>query len=193
VNVAGLILAAGASRRMGAPKALLEYKGQTFLERLLNCFAAACSSITVVLGYHADAIRSGVDLDRRATVVVNPEPERGMLSSWKWGLASMASADAVLVSPVDYPAIKSETVSAVIDAIDDWDFAVPRHEGRHGHPICFRAAIIPEFLALPEDGQARDVVHRHRGSTVYVDVDDAGILRDVDDPAAYRALLGEPA
>jgi CTP:molybdopterin cytidylyltransferase MocA len=192
VNVAGLILAAGASRRMGGPKALLEYRGQTFLEGLAARFAAACSSITIVLGYHADAIRSTVDLDRRTKIVVNPAPERGMLSSWKCGLASLSGADAVLVSPVDYPAITCETVVAVVAAIESGDFAVPRHQGRHGHPIGFRAELIPEFLSLPENAKARDVVHRYVATTVYVDVNDAGTLHDVDDPSSYKALLESP-
>ncbi len=65
----------------------------------------------------------------------------------------------------------------------------PTCHGRHGHPVCVSRALLPEFLALPPDGQARDVIRRHAGRTHYVEVGDPGILRDVDDPREYRRLL----
>ena len=61
-------------------------------------------------------------------------------------------------------------------------------QGRRGHPIWFSAGLIAEFLALPEDGAARDVVRAHADETEFLDVDDAGILADIDDPEAYRVL-----
>ena len=67
--------------------------------------------------------------------------------------------------------------------------ALPRFQGRRGHPIFFRKELIAEFLALPADSQAKSVVDRHAGRAKFVDVDDAGILTDVDDPAAYRRLI----
>jgi CTP:molybdopterin cytidylyltransferase MocA len=63
VSVAGLILAAGESRRMGSPKALLRYRGQTFLDTLISLFAARCSPVIVVLGADADRIRRGLSCD----------------------------------------------------------------------------------------------------------------------------------
>jgi len=70
---------------------------------------------------------------------------------------------------------------------------VPRYHGRRGHPIWFSREIVPEFLALPETGAARDVVRRHAAQTEFLDVDDPGILADIDDPEAYRGLTGAGA
>ena len=68
--------------------------------------------------------------------------------------------------------------------------AVP---GRRGHPIWFRRELAGEFLALPPDGAARDVVRAHAAETEFLDVDDPGILADIDDPAAYARLTGATA
>jgi molybdenum cofactor cytidylyltransferase len=67
---------------------------------------------------------------------------------------------------------------------------VPRHAGRRGHPIWFSAALIAEFLALPPEGAAREIVRAHAAQTEFVDVDDAGILADIDDAEAYGRLTG---
>ena len=66
---------------------------------------------------------------------------------------------------------------------------IPRCKDQRGHPVFAAREVIEEILALPSDAQARDVIHRHIPSTQYVDVEDRGILTDIDDPAAYRSLL----
>ena len=66
---------------------------------------------------------------------------------------------------------------------------MPRFDGRRGHPIWFSRELIPEFLALPETGAARDVVRGHAAETQFLDMDDPGILADIDDPQAYRGLV----
>ena len=70
---------------------------------------------------------------------------------------------------------------------------VPRHQGRRGHPIWFSRDIIAEFLGLPKDGAARDIVRSHAAQTEFLDLDDAGILADIDDAAAYGRLTGAPS
>jgi molybdenum cofactor cytidylyltransferase len=67
---------------------------------------------------------------------------------------------------------------------------VPRFGNRRGHPIWFSRQLIPEFLALPETGAARDVVRSHVAETEFLDLDDPGILADIDDAEAYRRLTG---
>ena len=86
--IAGIILSAGASRRMGTPKALLQLNDETFLDRLIRLFSEVCSPVIVVLGDQADQIRSGIRRGSEARFVVNPDPERGMLSSLQCGLRS---------------------------------------------------------------------------------------------------------
>jgi CTP:molybdopterin cytidylyltransferase MocA len=193
VNLAGLILCGGASRRMGSPKALLDLNGETFLDRLIRILGASCREVTVVLGHEPDAILPGLRRASEVRFVRNPNWEAGQLSSLQTGLRSIKSADCIVFTPVDYPSIENSTVSALAAAIASDDrnrlFFVPRHGGRHGHPICFRNSVTAEFLALPVEASAREVIRAHRAHTLYVDVVDPGILCDVDDPASYQRLV----
>ena len=193
--IAGIILAAGASSRMGSPKALLDYRGQTFLNRLIRVLSGVCDPVIVVLGGHAESIRARTTGDVK--LAINPNPERGQLSSLVTGLAEVPQdADGFLFLPVDCPAVEPETVADLIEVFARREtgvmLAIPRHDGRRGHPVCCAPELIPEFLALPPLAQARDVIRRHRDRTVYLETVDAGVLGDIDDPEAYRALVESP-
>jgi CTP:molybdopterin cytidylyltransferase MocA len=187
--IAGIILAAGASSRMGTPKALLDYRGETFLGRLIRVLGGVCDPVIVVLGYHADEIRPGV---RGARTVVNPDPSRGQLSSLQTALAEVPKdAEGFLFVPVDCPAVEPETVRRIVEALRSPEkpfLVIPRCDGHRGHPVCARRELIAEFLALPSEGQAKEVVHRHADRTHFLDTADAGVLSDIDDPEAYRIL-----
>ncbi|MBC7927564.1 MAG: NTP transferase domain-containing protein, partial [Bryobacteraceae bacterium] len=128
---------------------------------------------------------------REATFVINTDPERGQLTSLQCGLQEVYSsepmADYVFFTPVDYPSIRESSVTSVREHAGPYP-VVPEYNGRHGHPVLIPTTLIPEFLALNETETARVVMHRHAGRTRYVDVDDPGILLDVDDPEAYRAI-----
>lgn len=196
---AGLILAAGESRRMGTPKALLRYGDESFLDALIGRFQARCAPVIVVLGAAAQQVRAATG--RTATFVENGRWESGQTSSMQCGLRAVpAGAEGVLFTLVDHPAVKMETIDALLgpDVAAARDqpgqgiralLRVPRYRGQNGHPIWFSRGLIPEFLALAESGAARDVVRAHSGVTQFVDGDDSGVLADIDDPAAYRALL----
>jgi molybdenum cofactor cytidylyltransferase len=187
VKPTALILAAGESSRMGSPKPLLAYRGETFLDRLIGIFTPRCSAVIVVLGAAAERIREGVK--RPARFVVNHDYKLGQTSSMQCGLRAMqAETSSVLFTLADHPAVAPETVDAVIEQ-SAAPVCVPRYQGKRGHPILFSRELIAEFLALAADGAARDVVRAHAGDTVFLDMDDPGIVADVDDPAAYRNLL----
>ncbi len=181
---------------MGTPKALLDYRGETFLDRLVRVMGKATNSVIVVLGYHAAQIRAGIR--SQAHFVINPAPERGQLSSLKTGLAALPpDAEGFAFIPMDCPAVREDTVGLLCDSFRAREpetlFVIPRFKddrGHHrGHPVFATTRIAQELLALPPDGQARDVVHRHVSRTQYLDVDDAGILTDIDDREAYRKLI----
>jgi CTP:molybdopterin cytidylyltransferase MocA len=189
--VAAIILAAGASERMGTPKALLDYHGETFVARLVRLLGAVCSSVTVVLGHHANAIRPHVP--NRARVVVNPDPDRGQLSSLQTALAELPpDADGFAFIPVDCPAVAEETVAQLARTFAERDarmlFVIPRKGDQRGHPVFAARAAAAELLALPPTAEAREIVHRHVAHTQYVDVMDAGIFTDIDTPEDYRGL-----
>jgi molybdenum cofactor cytidylyltransferase len=190
VSTAGIILAAGESRRMGFPKALLRYRDETFLDTLVGLLASRCSPVIVVLGANADRIRER--MVRPAAFVLNPDYQRGMTTSLQCGLREVPpDVQGVLFTLVDHPSVAPATIDALLAGSGQL-LRVPRHAGRRGHPIWFSRVLIPEFLGLPENGAARDVVRSHAAQTEFLDLDDAGIVADIDDPAAYGKLTGAP-
>ena len=142
---AAIVLAAGASSRMGRPKQLLQFEGQTFLDSLIERFEGICAPIIVVLGYAADEVRAGIACGAQVEIVVNPAPERGMLSSLQCGLARVPH-DA-LFTPVDLPGISRETIERLAAA--DGPVVIPTFGGRKGHPVRVSHDVIAELLALP--------------------------------------------
>lgn len=198
MSLAGIILAAGESRRMGSPKPLLDFEGETFLDRLILTLSAVCSPVIVVLGWEPAIIRAGIKRAEMAKFVVNPDYQRGQLSSLQCGIAAApAEAEGVMFTPVDHPAVKPSTVVRLARAFEartpEQLVFVPRFQGRNGHPVCAARDLFGEFLALAPEAAARDLIHRYRGQTVYLDVDDPGVLQDIDDPEAYKRLAGGPA
>jgi molybdenum cofactor cytidylyltransferase len=191
-KIAGIILSGGASRRMGTPKALLRFQNATFLDRLIGLFSSVCDPIIVVVGLHANNIRSGIQRGRDVLFAVNPDPDRGMLSSLQCGLALVPpDAGAAMFLPVDHPhlAITTlETLAARFRA-DRAPVIVPTYAGEHGHPVCIARPLIDELLALPPAAKPSDVIHRHVARTVYVEVSDPAVVTDIDDPSAYADLL----
>ena len=182
---------------MGAPKALLRAPGgeETFLDWLIGILRPHCSPVIVVLGHEADRIRAGLTRQSEAVFAVNHDWARGQLSSLQTGLGSVpADAAGIMFTPVDYPMLRPETVARLAEEFGRQAgssvLVIPRFQGKSGHPVCLGCEIVPEFLNLPEGAQARDVIHRHTDRTCYVDLDDPGILCDIDDPEAYRAALG---
>jgi molybdenum cofactor cytidylyltransferase len=191
-RVAGIILAAGASERMGRPKALLALDGETFVERLIRVLSAHCDPVVVVLGHHLDEIRRS--LPESVQIVVNPDPARGQLSSLQTALRAVPEqAEGFAFIPVDCPAVAEATVGALAKAFerraDETLFVIPRLKDRRGHPVFASRAIAQQMLALEPTDEARRVVHANVARTQYVDVDDAGIFADIDTPRAYQELL----
>jgi molybdenum cofactor cytidylyltransferase len=191
-SIAGIILSGGASRRMGTPKALLRFEDETFLDRMIRLFAGLCNPVIVVLGHNAEQIRSGVERASQAVFAVNPDPERGMLSSLQCGLIEAPpDAEAVLFTPVDHPSLRGATIEKLAGEFRAHraPVTIPTYQGRHGHPVCIARPLIAELLTLPATSQASEIIRRYRSETAYVEVDDAGVATDVDDPKAYAELV----
>lgn len=182
---------------MGSPKALLTYDGETFLARLVRVLSAVCDPVIVVLGHHAEALRAHVP--KPAQVVINPDPERGQLSSLQTALQELpADCAGFAFVPVDCPAVSSDTVHQLAATFLARDpatrFVIPR--GPHtkkkiarGHPVFASPAIAREMLSLEPTDEARTIVHAHVPETQYVEVTDPGIFTDIDTPEAYKALI----
>ncbi len=195
-NIAAVLLAAGASSRMGRPKQLLDYRGESFLDRQIALYSGVCGSVVVVLGYNAGEITAALQRTEQAVFVLNPRPERGQLSSLQCGLRAVSgTCEAIFFLPVDSPGVREETLQSLVavwrNQTERPDFVIPRNGGRNGHPVLMRAAIAADLLALPADASAREVVHARAGSSICVDVSDAWIHRDIDTPEDYAAMAAE--
>ena len=190
--ISGLILAAGESSRMGQDKALLTYRGRTFLETILQTLReAGINSLAVVLGHHAEAIQRAVNL-QGAQLVINRDYQRGQTSSLQVGLKALESPDleAVVFHLVDHPAVSVETLKQLLESFrkSAAPVVIPTFQGRRGHPVLLGRALFKELLDLSPDEGANTVVRKYRDATQFVELDDRGILLDVDDAETYRRL-----
>ena len=191
--ISGLILAAGESRRMGTPKATLAYGGRTFLETIVEKLReGGLEKILVVLGHQANEIRQQVEINP-ARVVINPNYRSGQTSSLQAGLRALAADDpeAVLLCLVDHPAISTETVRMIASAFRESGapVVIPTYRGRRGHPVLIGRQLFEEILALTAGAGADSVVRKYRSVTRFVEVEDEGVIIDVDDSDVYRRLI----
>ena len=146
-QVAAAVLAAGAGRRMGTPKAELVVAGTRLLDRVLAVVReAGCEPVFAV-------VRAGVQVDG-ARPVVNPDPERGMRSSLALAVEAAAGEQALAVLLVDVPGIDAVAVTATTRAWRPGRIAVASYDGRRGHPTVMAPDLWREALALagPDEG-----------------------------------------
>jgi molybdenum cofactor cytidylyltransferase len=192
--IAAAILAAGESRRMGSPKALLPYRGVTFLEYLISAVQHPRVGITsVVLGAGAERITESLG-PAQSQVIVNSEWQLGQLSSIQAAVRHLRQQDTewqiegLIVCPVDHPLISASLVSRLISHFDSSGKAVvlPTFEGRRGHPVIFRGNLFDELLQASPAVGARQVVWAHSQDLAEVSTDEEGIVLNLNDPEALR-------
>lgn len=205
--LAVVILAAGESRRMGQPKALLPFPenfspadsqrattAKTFLEHLIEVTRHPRANILrVVIGAHAAEIRARVRLQNDA-LVVNENWEKGQLSSLQAAIRSLPAdkTDGMLVCLVDHPLISAQLVSRLVETFerDKNKIAIPTYRGKRGHPVIFPSASYAELLGVNEDAPenigARAVVRAHAADVVEVPVNEEGVIINLNDPETFR-------
>jgi molybdenum cofactor cytidylyltransferase len=184
-GIEGILLAAGESRRMGFPKPLLRIGEDTYLTRLTAAILPTVDRLIVVIGAHAAAVRPAVPVDPRITIIENADFARGQLSSLKRGLTEMAaSTRGVMVHLTDHPLVVPATFVAVAEAFLSASTAIviTRYNGHRGHPVIFGREVFAELLQAPEEQGAKVVVNADAARVSYVDIDDPGILLDLDTP-----------
>ena len=193
-KIAGLVLAAGESSRMGRDKALLTYRGHTFLETIVSKLReASLDRIAVVLGHNAEAIQRAVDL-QEVEVAINHHYRRGQTLSLQVGLNALQDAaqvlDAIILCLVDHPAFEPTTVATLIAefGLSPAPVVIPSYRGRRGHPVLVANSVFKPLLALEADQGANSVIRAFADEIRTIDVEDPGILVDVDDPESYHAL-----
>ncbi len=191
--VPAVLLAAGDSRRMGTPKALLKIPGgASFLTTITaNLSASGCHPLILVLGKDASAIRPLVPAEVD-TVLINPHPEDGQLSSFQLGIRHLPpDVPGCLMTLIDHPLISHRTLQTLREHIEkNTDrIVVPSKNYKKGHPTYFPARFFEEILTAPLEKGARQILKNHPEAIDYVLVDDDGIFVDFDTPESYKSYF----
>mgnify|MGYP001164765325 CR=1 FL=1 len=192
MTVGAVLLAAGASARLGGrPKALLELGGVPLVMRqLIALSGAGVDEVAVVLGHHGDAVEAAVR-SLPITLVRNPSPDDGQVSSVRLGLAALSpSLDAVIVALADQPLIDAQDIVALIGAYrkrGEASMVVPRvkrpgGETVPGNPVMFDAALREEWLAGGADLACRKWRERNPGRVHWLDTENPRYSVDIDTP-----------
>lgn len=192
--ISGILLAAGESRRMGAPKALLLYQGQPFIARICAAFlSAGVDELIVVLGARAEELRQALPAHPALRTVVNLRYFQGQLSSLMTGIGALApESEAAVVNLVDHPLVTAETIKALIASFRaaPLPILIASYQGRRGHPVLFSSQVYGEILAAPLDQGAKVVVRKDPARVRTIQLDDPGILADIDTPEDYARYVG---
>lgn len=192
--ICGIVLAAGRSRRMGEPKALLAAGDETFLRRAVRALReGGCAYVVVVTARLDDETARQIAEEAAvldAGIAVNTADESEQADSLRAGLMSLPpDAEAAVVAPVDVPDVSGALVRAVIEAHrrTGRPIALPARDGRHGHPVLFARRVFAELMrpGLPQG--ARTVIHAHAAELAEVPVD--ALPPDLDTPEEYRRWL----
>jgi molybdenum cofactor cytidylyltransferase len=189
-KVAGLILGAGKSERMGRPKALLPFQQTCFLTHILKeATHSELTCVRVVLGHQSDAILRALP-EIEPNTILNRDYELGQLSSLQCGLRHLISAqpEGVMVFLIDHPMIHRTLINQLIDAFSRSaaPIVLPSFQHRRGHPMIFGADLFNELLDAPLDQGAITVVRKHAHEILHLNVDEPGVLVDIDTPEAYE-------
>ncbi len=195
MSVAAVVLAAGASSRMGSPKPLLELQGETFLGRILRTLAAAegVGDRIAVLGHQSARVRQGVGL-AGARAVTCRSWRRGMLASLRCGVRAALEADpglpAVLVCHVDQPLLRAATAARLVGAFraGRGDVLVATHGGRPGHPVLLARGFLDRLLADRGVESLAAAIARHARRRVEVACRDAAVTQNINTKEALAAL-----
>jgi molybdenum cofactor cytidylyltransferase len=197
MSLAGVVLAAGRSARMGSPKALLDFLGVPFAVRILEALEALeVKTRVIVLGPDAPRIQPAI-AGHDCMIVDNPEPDTGPIASLRGALRALQPLQptAMLVWPVDLPHVRVATVERVLEAHRRTaaPAVIPTFGERRGHPVIWGSQLFGELLDSPDatrDG-ARAVLHNHDREVVSVPVDDPAVIDQVNTPEDYERLVRE--
>jgi len=197
MSLAGLVLAAGRSERMGTPKALLDFRGQPFVIRILEALEALeVRPRLVVLGPDASRIRPALAV-HDCVVVENTDVTGGSIASLRAALRALQTVrpSGVLVWPVDLPHVRVATVERLIEAYRRTGAAavVPTFGERRGHPVIWDHVLFAELDSSSDATRhgARAVLHAHEDWIHSVSADDPAVIDDLNTPADYERLVRE--
>ncbi|HUI23592.1 MAG TPA: nucleotidyltransferase family protein [Nitrososphaerales archaeon] len=190
--IAAVVLAAGASSRMGVAKQTLDLEGVPMLERVLATFRRSkVGRVVVVIGAHADDVRRCVGFADEV-IVENKKYAKGMSGSLRIGLKKVGEAEAAFIALGDQPYVRPETVDRMMAAYERTRarIVIPTYRGTRGNPVLFDRSVFPQIERVRGDVGARSVVHRNAAQVLEVEVSDLGVLVDLDTPSDMARRAG---
>jgi molybdenum cofactor cytidylyltransferase len=179
----GVVLAAGLSTRSGPYKMTLPLGDKTVIAHSIEGMYSIVDRIWVVVGWNAAQVREALSAYDRVEIVLNERFREGMFSSVKAGIARVRAPRFFLL-PGDTPLVGPAVYQRLLAVRGD--IVIPTFRGRSGHPVLMRSQLIPEILAQPERATLRDFIETQ--SKITVEIDDEGILLDLDTPEDYAML-----
>jgi molybdenum cofactor cytidylyltransferase len=195
--VGAVLLAAGRGSRLGGrPKALLELGGVPLVTRTLVALSGAgVDEVVVVLGHHADRIEPVVQ-NFPVTIVRNPDPDAGQVSSQRLGLAALGGKlDAVIVALADQPLVNAQDISALIGAFkkrpEGRSVVHPSVHGERGNPVIFTADVRERILEGAADVGCRQWQAAHADAVHAFVTDNRRYRIDIDTPEDLERLERE--
>ncbi len=194
--IPAIVLAAGQSSRMGRSKATLPLPGgRTFLTRVVETFQeAGVGDVIVVVGFERDAIVASFDASGlTARFVDNELYERGQLSSIVAGIsvADRPGVVGVLVTLVDVPLVRAETVRAIVERYRRTHAPIvrPVRGSSHGHPVLIDRMLFDEIRRADPAVGVKPIIRTHASPAGDVEIDDMGAFTDIDTPEDYQRVV----
>lgn len=174
-----IILAAGQSRRFGAPKMLHQLAdGRSILQTTIEFYLTLFETVSVV-GHPKDDARIE---SYGADYIASPNAQQGMSQSLMAGVAATSSSHSWLIALADMPYVKQSTIQLMLEQAAVDRILIPEYEGRRGNPVLFGRAFREDLLSLQGDSGARNVSNRYAEAVTLVQVEDYGIHHDIDTP-----------
>ncbi len=181
--ISAIVLAAGESTRIGTPKLLLQIKGKSLLQHVVdNALQSKVGEVIVVLGAEATKLRRELK-QRRVKIIENASYKEGLSTSLKVGLQAVSpQARAVLALLGDQPLISHDIIDALIDKYEESGsiMVAPVYRGRRGNPVLFDSSLIPELTKVTGDKGGREIIEKHLAQLATIDFESTMIGSDID-------------
>ena len=181
-NITGLLLAAGKSTRFGSNKLLhLLDNGKTIVQQAAETIIQACPDSIAVINNNTTPQLVEILSSSGLTIIKNHQAENGMGSSIACAVKALSKPDACLIALADMPFIKPATIKIMLQRVQYTKYIIaPQYKEQRGHPVLFSKHFFSELTRLNSELGAREVIKNNREYLILVDVDDTGIIRDVD-------------
>jgi molybdenum cofactor cytidylyltransferase len=190
--IAGLIISAGLSRRMGDFKPLLVFEGKTFIKNISDKLIEFCDRIVIVTGYNKKAIEKEIgqfEYGAKIEFAFNPDYQKGMFTSLKAGLKLIHNCDWIIYHFVDQPNIPFQFYTDFVKQIDlNYDLIQPGYKSRRGHPLLIKSELANILSGYDSESSLREFIMNESVKVKLWECSYPEILVDIDTPKDFSDL-----